>query len=290
MPCRRNEWQLDSGQVLIDKRGQNGMNLAALLAAAKMQEDHSFWFKISGGVSRPILSFSVKEELISVTTHLISTGQRHFRESTLETWSELANSSRSQLDPQRYGFYALGIDYTPAPHALTAYGCATKGVHGQVLIGTWLSSLSVCALRRNMHAYETEGHTFCGLVMLQHSLSPMDWQHYPSAKPSAALAASHAPPLFVHANLLKHSSGYQRGKFLTHVKYWAEDRTDRPSDRARSIVYTSRQGMCVDLWDAFDDIDPRVEGNAEGNYENGQIRIESSPRAFGGVLDGFEEM
>ena len=53
MPCRRNEWQLDSGQVLIDKRGQNGMNLAALIAASKMQEDHAFWFKISGGVSRP---------------------------------------------------------------------------------------------------------------------------------------------------------------------------------------------------------------------------------------------
>ena len=142
----------------------------------------------------------------------------------------------------------------------------------------------------NMHNYETEGHTFCGLVMLQHSLSPADWQHFPSAKPSAGLLATHAPPLFVHANLLKHSSGYQRGKFLTHVKYSAEDRTERTSDRARSVVYTSRQGMCVDLWDAFDDIDPRVEGNHEGNYENGQIRIESSPRAFGGVLDGFEEM
>jgi hypothetical protein len=53
LPCRRNEWQLDSGQVLIDKRGQNGMNLAALIAAARMQEDHAFWFRISGGVSQP---------------------------------------------------------------------------------------------------------------------------------------------------------------------------------------------------------------------------------------------
>jgi len=51
MQCRPKEWQLDSGQMIIDKRGQYGMNLAALLIAAEMQRDHEFWFKISGGVS-----------------------------------------------------------------------------------------------------------------------------------------------------------------------------------------------------------------------------------------------
>lgn len=51
MQCRRNDWQFDSGQIIIDKVAQSGLNLAALVAASVMQEDHDFWFKISGGVS-----------------------------------------------------------------------------------------------------------------------------------------------------------------------------------------------------------------------------------------------
>lgn len=51
MQCKREDWQLDSGQILIDKRGQQGLNLAALLAALEMQKDFDFWFKLSGGVS-----------------------------------------------------------------------------------------------------------------------------------------------------------------------------------------------------------------------------------------------
>lgn len=51
MRCKREDWQLDSGQILIDKRGQEGLNLAALLAALEMQKDYDFWFKLSGGVS-----------------------------------------------------------------------------------------------------------------------------------------------------------------------------------------------------------------------------------------------
>lgn len=51
MQCKRQDYQLDSGQILIDKRGQQGMNLAALIAASEMQQDFDFWFKLSGGVS-----------------------------------------------------------------------------------------------------------------------------------------------------------------------------------------------------------------------------------------------
>jgi len=51
MQCRKEDYQLDSGQILIDKRGQGGMNLAALVAALEMQKDFDFWFKLSGGVS-----------------------------------------------------------------------------------------------------------------------------------------------------------------------------------------------------------------------------------------------
>jgi len=35
--------------MLIDKRGNQGLNLAALHIAAIMQKDHDFWFSLSGG-------------------------------------------------------------------------------------------------------------------------------------------------------------------------------------------------------------------------------------------------
>lgn len=43
--------------MLINKRGQSGMNLAALVLAAAMQKDHEFWFQISEGVRvRPLFA------------------------------------------------------------------------------------------------------------------------------------------------------------------------------------------------------------------------------------------
>lgn len=122
--------------------------------------------------------------------------------------------------------------------------------------------------------------------MLQFSLSPDDWKHYPDARPDAALQSNHAPPLFVHANLLKHAGAYSRGGFFTHVKRHSDDLTDRASDRPRSVVYHSRHGMCVDLWDAFDDVNPRKDGT----FGNGDVILEEAKTAFGGVFDGFEEM
>lgn len=37
------------GQILIDKTGNNGLNMAALHVAAHMQEDHPFYFQLSEG-------------------------------------------------------------------------------------------------------------------------------------------------------------------------------------------------------------------------------------------------
>jgi alpha 1,2-mannosyltransferase len=47
--CNYGEWQVESGQILINKRGNNGLNLAALHVAAHMQTNHDFWFSLSGG-------------------------------------------------------------------------------------------------------------------------------------------------------------------------------------------------------------------------------------------------
>lgn len=58
------------------------------------------------------------------------------------------------------------------------------------------------------------------------------------------------------------------------------------TDRFRSTVYHSRNGMCVDIWDAFDETDPRPEGS----FENGEVIIEDAGTAYGGVFEGFEAM
>lgn len=46
IPCH-SAWQLDSGQVLIAKSGNDGLNLAALYMASHMQTEGGYWF--SGG-------------------------------------------------------------------------------------------------------------------------------------------------------------------------------------------------------------------------------------------------
>lgn len=48
-PCTLDHWTFESGQVLIDKAGNGGLNLAALWIAAGMQGDRDFWFKMCGG-------------------------------------------------------------------------------------------------------------------------------------------------------------------------------------------------------------------------------------------------
>ena len=40
---------MESGQILIDKRGNDGLNLAALHVASHMQANFDFWFRLSGG-------------------------------------------------------------------------------------------------------------------------------------------------------------------------------------------------------------------------------------------------
>ena len=172
-------------------------------------------------------------------------------------WFKLSGGDK---DTFRYAFYALGLSFTPAPH--------------------WLSSFGT------MHGYPTEDHTFCGLAMFHYGLSPDDWRYFPEAEPDIETRLSHAPPLFVHANLLKHSEGYNRGQTFTAIKRYAYDKVDHTLERARAIVYYSYQGMCVDLWDDFHGEYARPGGD----YNNGDMLIENANDAFGGVLRDFEQM
>ncbi|CAE6422122.1 unnamed protein product [Rhizoctonia solani] len=79
--CSYDWWELESGQILIDKRGNGGLNLAALHVAVHMAHEQSFYYMLSGG----------------------------------------------DKDTFRYAFWALGLDYTPAPRWLSSLGSETGG-------------------------------------------------------------------------------------------------------------------------------------------------------------------
>jgi alpha 1,2-mannosyltransferase len=47
--CTLDDWSFESGQMVIDKAGNGGLNLAALYLASGMLDDKDFWFKMCGG-------------------------------------------------------------------------------------------------------------------------------------------------------------------------------------------------------------------------------------------------
>lgn len=100
--CDYSRWELESGQIVIDKRGNSGLNLAALHVAIHMAHEQSFYYSLSGG----------------------------------------------DKDTFRYAFWALGLDYTPAPRWLSSIGSKSEG-------------------------------KFCGVGMLQYGLSSTTPEAHP---------------------------------------------------------------------------------------------------------------
>lgn len=49
IPCDYSRWELESGQIIIDKQGNNGLNLAALHVAIHMAHEQAFYYTLSGG-------------------------------------------------------------------------------------------------------------------------------------------------------------------------------------------------------------------------------------------------
>lgn len=151
-PCSPDNWQAESGQVLISKVARGGMNLAALFVAEAMQRNSDFWFRLSGGD---------KDTFVCPLATFRFPGTHVPR-------------------PQRYAFYFLSLPYTPSPHWLS-------------IAGAFLPSF--------------EGHSFCGHTSVQYGLSATEWDGL--KLDDGFTLPEHAPPLFVHTNLLKHSGDSQ---------------------------------------------------------------------------------
>lgn len=122
----------------------------------------------------------------------------------------------------------------------------------------WLSSLGTMDYSED---------TFCGYAMLQNDILKNEQGQY--------------PPLFVHANLLKHRSlawTYQTRTFFQSIKRFKYDNiSERSLDRARVWVY-DELGMCVDI--RLDD--------SQGNQGEQEITLEDFNEIFGEAFKDFE--
>ncbi|GAA5986178.1 hypothetical protein JCM5350_006530 [Sporobolomyces pararoseus] len=232
--CDPLHWQVETGQILIDKRARNGLNGIAMEIVKEMNREHEFWFKLSGG----------------------------------------------DKDTFRYGFYFLDLPFSLAPHYPSS-------------VGDFLPKHQIY-----------EGHTFCGHTMLQYSLSTKDWNQSAFLKfvkndttsskngrsMDVASTENHAPPLFVHANLLKYSGSWnQRGStFRTIKKPRQDDVNSATLSKIRQTGFPVR-GICADVWS----VSATEEDSLREDFINsrkGEIETIGFGRSFSGVLREFEEI
>ncbi|GAA5833828.1 hypothetical protein JCM9279_001636 [Rhodotorula babjevae] len=243
-------WQAESGQVLVDKRAQRGLNLVALEVARAMMRDEAFWFRLSGG----------------------------------------------DKDLFRYAFLFLSLPFRVAPHFPSALG------------GPLLAP-----------AHALKGHTFCGHSMVQYGLDARrEWalRRGGEGPEREEEEDEHAPPLFVHANVLKHTGSMHRpGKGATFVVVkrpahdllvdgparsalrWLPSFSSRPSAAPLASIRQAGlaarpHGICVDVWDAGarGGAGEQVEGAGVGAYERGGVRVERWDEVWEGGGSGFERM
>lgn len=153
----------------------------------------------------------------------------------------------------RYAFLALGIPYTPAPRWLSLLG------------GTLTPQSSV----------------FCGSAMLQYGLDAPD-------DPGQVPGRSHPPPLFVHANLIKHQTGARpaSGTAFSLVRRLSPLQDDVRAEYATAAAApldgvaggakeVGGRGLCSDIVAFRDGVD---------------VETVDAAGVYGGVLDGFEEV
>ncbi|ORY89342.1 mannosyltransferase putative-domain-containing protein [Leucosporidium creatinivorum] len=180
-----------------------------------------------------------------------------------EFWFKFSGGDK---DTFRYAYRFLDLPYSAAPHYLASAGAM-------------------------MPAHQS--HTFCGHTMLQFGLSADEWKSVEKLE-EGYKTPSHAPPLFIHMNLLKHS-GYtnRRGTTLRLIKM-AQD--DLVSPQPELLLEDIRQtgldvrGICADLWDAKGEAGEGDDDVEEGAYDTGRVDLVPWKDAFGGMLKDFEDL
>ncbi|GAA5996814.1 uncharacterized protein JCM10292_003218 [Rhodotorula paludigena] len=209
-------------------------------------------------------------------------------------WFRLSGGDK---DTFRFAFFLLSLPYSMAPLYPSALGGPRLG-----------------------RPYR--GHTFCGHTMLQHGLDgSREWDllrkqgkvadDFVPDRLDEARDFVPPPPLFVHANVLKHT-GYtlKRGATFKTVKRPRDARLAPHAAAARSSWFgPSRhdavpalesirqaglptQGICIDVWDAASvgGAGEKVEDAPAGAYEAGEVEVFAWEDEWGGLARGFEDM
>lgn len=193
------------------------------------------------------------------------------------------------MHSQRYATFLLGLPYSAAPQYPSSVGSIAR---------------------------PHEGHRFCGHSMLQHGLSADEWALVGDRlEDGFEMSQEQPPPLFLHANLLKHagrsacrlsfplwtclvanqlstSTDNRPGSTFQSVKTPSTDPSFLESDlRFKVSMY---RGMCTDIWDGSLSLDGGAgnhgEEQVEGSFEMGRVGIEDFKQAWGGLLRDFEEV
>lgn len=124
--------------------------------------------------------------------------------------------------------------------------------------------------------------------MVQYGLSPLDWEQFPLAKPTSVELTSIAPPLFAHANLVKHFNGISRDDEIYTIVKHATDNLIVEGQAARVLDtnWANNGQMCVDDVNSSSltgEWDPRQDGP----FESGSLTSEDVKTAYGGILRDF---
>lgn len=159
-----------------------------------------------------------------------------------------------------------------------------------------------------------QSHTFCGHTMLQFGLSADEWKAVEKLE-EGYRTPSHAPPSFIHMNLLKHS-GYsasnppaslalgengltfsalanRRGTTLQLIKMAQDDLVFPQSELLLEDIRQTGlnvRGICADLWDAKGEAGEGGDDVEEGAYNTGRVDLVPWKEAFGGMLKDFEDV
>ncbi|KAE8220959.1 hypothetical protein CF319_g5597 [Tilletia indica] len=210
-PCTSDHWQIDAGQMLIDKRGNGGLNLAVLHVAAYMQDASSP--KAAG--PNPIGSSAP-----TVEAQLDGRGGAEF----------FAHLSTDGQEALRYAFMVLGLNYTSAP--------------------VWPSFAGNLVPRQGgAPTDKKEQSEFCGHALVQYDLNTEPYRPPPSASKSwvkkrgpVAVSRQTATPLFLHLNLtsafIQAHPSLPHDQLFTHVQSFAPNKV---GDRAFEEVSANVQ-------------------------------------------------
>ncbi|KAK0544485.1 hypothetical protein OC846_006054 [Tilletia horrida] len=144
-PCNSDHWQIDAAQMLVDKRGNGGLNLAALHIAAYMQD-----------ASQP--STSTAAAAASSSDAVTVEAQQDGRGGA-EFFSRLSSDGQEAL---RYAFMVLGLNYTSAPVWPS-------------LAGNLVESRQLAKLEGAVKSTSNGAKSFCGHALVHYDLETMPY-------------------------------------------------------------------------------------------------------------------